>query len=139
LNAALKNIYRFLTNPIRCPWCGEDISLHIVKCPSGKHSLPLGLSICPLCRRRIEYIKCPHCKKPLSPYGFKVVFKRPRHLLVTGRILGATSAILVGAGYILSQVSLLAGYIAILSSGLLAGLAYSALKIKMPSEIREQT
>lgn len=103
LTAALQNIKAAIEgNPVKCPHCGEDISLAVFKCPHCGSAIPLGLRRCPHCGKVIKYLKCPKCGNPITPFGKKLVYARPKfETLLGAAILGVgavTSALLYFLG-----------------------------------------
>ena len=103
LTAALQNIRAAIEGKaVKCPHCGADISLAVFKCPHCGSSIPLGLRRCPHCGRVIRFLKCPRCGGPVTPFGKKLVYARPRFETLLGTlILGVglvTSALLYALG-----------------------------------------
>lgn len=133
VEAALMNVKAAITNPIKCPHCGKDITLSIFKCPHCGRSLPLGLRRCPHCGGAITYLKCPHCGNPISPTGKRMVLARARLESAIGVVLA-----LLGAGvsammyYVTPPETKLISVIPLIALG---GLALYMFNIK---ELREE-
>lgn len=127
---SLYNLYRHFSGGLRCPWCGEDLSLHTFKCPSGNHILPLGMTSCPFCHKNITSIECPKCEKKLSPYLRRLIARRPLHALVMGLTLLVMGALLIFFGYMLEKTSPIGGYISMASALIIFWLSYNTIKQK---------
>ncbi len=130
----LLNAYRYVHGGFKCPWCGGDLSLHIVKCRNN-HSLPVGVGVCPICGSRIDYFKCPHCGKLVDPHGYRVSLKTPRENIVAGIIMGIAGIVSIGIAIPIYNISSIISSILIAASGLFFGLSYSGLKRKLPVRI----
>ncbi len=136
----LLNVYRRFNNRLTCPWCGGDLSLHVVKC-GNNHSLPVGLDTCPICGSRIEYFKCPHCGRPVDPHGNKVVLRTPRENIILSLIIMAATIALIGIAvktyHKLSLLSIITLASSTLFFALSFSLLYSGLKKKQPVKLRK--
>ncbi len=132
---ALLDAYHYLHGGLKCPWCGKDISLHIVKCRKG-HSLPVGVRSCPLCGSGVRYFECPHCGRLIDPDGYKVVLKVPGDKRTVGLTLGITSAVLVGLAIPLYSISVVLGSALVATAGLFLGLLYSTVE-RSPVRIKD--
>ena len=131
----LLDVYHYFNNRLKCPWCGGDLSLHIVKCRNN-HSLPVGLDTCPICGSRVEYFKCPHCGRPVDPRGNKVVLRTPRENIIASMIIMAATIALLGIAvktyHELSLLSLIIMVSSTLFFALSFSLLYGGLKKKQP-------
>ncbi len=135
VSVALKNLHRYVKNNLKCPWCGENLALFTYKCPTGKHILPMGIEICPFCHRKINYIRCPSCKNIVSPRGNKVTFIRPKKNILSGILFGGVSAILLGVGNMLLNVSRTGSVISFFSSVIMIVLMILSLTKKEAVEL----
>ena len=142
VRAILLNAYRHLNGRLTCPWCGGDLSLHIVRCRNN-HSLPVGLDTCPICGSRIEYFECPSCGRPVDPRGNKVVLRTPRENIITSLIIMAATLALIGIAvktyHTLSLLSLIILVSSTLFFALSFSLLYSGLKKKQPVKLRRNS
>ena len=100
LDVALSQVVRkILGEGIRCPYCGADLTLELVKCPRCKRKVPFGADSCPYCGADLRFKKCPKCKKLISSDGRKVVVVRDpsaKMLAALDGVLGGIIGVILG-------------------------------------------
>lgn len=75
-----------------CPYCGNDLTLSVIKCPKCGAHVPFGLERCPNCEASLKIIKCPHCGSFITPKARKLVLRRSPWALKLGIGLWVTAA-----------------------------------------------
>ncbi len=101
ISTILQNLARYARKePIKCSWCGEDLTLKVFKCPRCGSNLPYGIEKCPFCGLEKISVECPKCGRRISPRGRKMVFKRSRTDTIVGGIFTGISTGFFIAGII---------------------------------------
>ncbi len=134
INQALSNISSAIKSPLKCPYCGNDISLAPVKCQYCGKELPLGIKRCPYCGKIVKYVKCPYCNNLLSPQGKRMKYVRSRFESILGVVLlvvgiSTTALIYATASSAISKV------VSVVPAVVLGGIAIYMLNIK---ELKEE-
>ncbi len=131
---SLINIYRYMHDKLKCPWCSTDLSLHVIVCSNG-HRLPMGIMHCPICSERIQYLKCPKCGRPISPDAHKVELRIPRENMIAGILMILTGIVMLALSSLFINIHTLASLILIAAAGVFFGIAYSGLRTKIPVRV----
>lgn len=110
----------------RCPYCGYDLTLEVIKCPTCGRSIPFRVDTCPHCNTNVRIKKCPKCGRLVTTRGKRVEVKKRSDALQIALLEGALGGVgLAALAFIATQSIPLAALL-----GLAGGAAISLLIYK---------
>ncbi|MCE4624548.1 MAG: roadblock/LC7 domain-containing protein [Desulfurococcales archaeon] len=111
---------------IKCPYCGEDLTLQTYKCPKCGKTYPFVSPTCPHCGAIEKIKKCPHCGRLISWNGKPIKEVTDPVMARLALLEGVLGGVMVAMG----AMALTSNPLAVVGGGVLGGILTGALIYK---------